>query len=171
MKIPKRPFKIFYYLIVVFIGLAALLLVFSTLPVTGNYKVMIVSSGSMRPDITMGSIVIVKPADNYKIGEVVTFQTGEDRDPITHRINEIRVVGGEPQYITKGDANNAPDLGEISEEDIVGKVVFDIPFLGYIVNFIQKPIGFSLVVLVPAFVIIGDEIKKIYEEVKKKKKR
>ena len=130
---------------------------------------MIVQSGSMQPEIKMGSIVAVRPADDYKIGDVITFQVAKNKEPITHRIYDIKVVGGEPKYITKGDANNAPDQREISQREIIGKVLFDIPYLGYVIDFAQKPIGFSLIIIVPALVIIFDEAKKIYEEIKKKK--
>jgi signal peptidase len=165
----KTLFKIVYYVVIGVIALAGLLLVISFLPVTGNYKVMMVLSGSMEPDIKIGSLVIVKPALDYKIGEVITFKKKTDLDPTTHRIEEIRVAGGEMLYTTKGDANNASDRSEASKSDIIGKVLFDIPYLGYVINFIQKPFGFLLMIIIPAFIIIGDEVKKIYNEVKKKK--
>jgi len=166
----SKVFKIIYYIVIGIIGLAALLLVFSTLPITGNYKVMMVLSGSMEPSIKIGSLVIAKPADNYKIGDVITFQKKTDLESTTHRIEEIRVAGGKALYTTKGDINNASDRTEVSEDDIIGKVLFDVPYLGYVVNFIQKPIGFLLMIIIPAIIIIGDEIRKIYNEVKKKKK-
>lgn len=117
--------------------------------------------------INKGGIVVIKPEQSYKIGEIVNFQDGNES--VTHRISEIRIVGGEAKYITKGDANNAPDRREISGKDILGKVLFDIPYLGYIVSFVQKPVGFILLLVVPAAVIIGDEARKIYGEIKKKK--
>lgn len=173
-----KAFKIIYYIVISFIGIIAILLVVSVFPITGNYKVMIVQSGSMAPEIKMGSVVVVKPTHSvnsgqadYKIGDVITFQAGRNNEPITHRIYDIRVVDGEPRYITKGDVNNAPDQREVSKNEIMGKVFFDIPYLGYVVNFAQKPLGFSLIIIIPAVLIIGDEIKKIYVELKKKKAR
>jgi len=41
--------------------------------------------------------------------------------------------------------------------------------LGFAVDFAKKPIGFVLIIGIPAIVIISDEIKKIYDETKKKK--
>lgn len=169
MKTVMKALKILYYIIIAFIGLIAVLLIVSVFPITGNFKVMIVQSGSMQPEIRMGSIVVVKPADDYKIGEVITFQIGRNKEPITHRVYDIKVVGGEPRYITKGDANNAPDQREISKGEIIGKVLFNIPYLGYVIDFAQKPVGFSLIIVIPGAVIIFDEARKIYNEVKKKK--
>ncbi len=167
----KILFKIIYYAVIGFVGIVAVLLLISAYPVTENYKVMIVLSGSMEPEIKMGSIVVVKPIERYNIGEVITFQTRTDGDPTTHRINDIKVVGGELKYITKGDANNAPDQREISQSNILGKVFIDIPYLGYLVSFVKNPVGFLMMLFLPALVIIIDEGIKIYAEIKKKKNK
>jgi len=165
-----KIFKIIYYIFIAFIVLIAILLIVSVLPITGNYKVMTVISGSMAPAIKMGSVVIVKPVSDYKIGEVITFGPySRTKAPTTHRIYDIKVTGGEPIYITKGDVNNAPDTREITKKDVLGKVLFSVPYVGYAVDFAKKPVGFALIIIVPAAIIIGDEIKKIINEIKKKK--
>lgn len=169
MKI-KKGFQPIYYIFVAFIVLVALLLIISAFPITGNYKFMIVQSGSMTPAIKMGSIVIVKPAENYKIGDIITFvQYSRTKAPTTHRIYEIKVTEGEARYITKGDANNAPDQKEITKREIIGKVLFSVPYLGYAVDFAKKPLGLALIIIVPAAIIIFDEIKKIIGEIRERK--
>ena len=165
-----KIFKIIYYIVIAFIVAVALLLIVSILPITGNYKIMTVISGSMAPEIKMGSVVVVKPVSDYKIGDVITFGPySKTKAPTSHRIYDIKVEGGAPVYITKGDVNNAPDSREIKKSDIVGKVLFSVPYMGYAVEFAKKPIGFALIIIIPAAIIVGDEIKKIYVEVKKKK--
>ena len=165
-----KIFTIIYYAFIGFIVLTALLLIVSALPITGNIRFMVVQSGSMEPAIKLGSIVIVKPASDYKIGDIVTFGPfSKTKPPTTHRVYDIKVIGGQPVYITKGDANNAPDLREIRKSDILGKVLFSVPYLGFAVDFAQKPAGFALIIIVPAAVIISDEVKKIYAEIKKKR--
>ncbi len=164
--------RIIYYIFVGCIALIALLLIVSAFPITGNYKLMVVKSGSMEPVIKTGSIVVVKPAENYKIGDVITFgAVSKTKAPTTHRIFDIKVQAGEPIYITKGDANNAPDQKEVSKKEVLGKVLLDIPYIGYAVDAAKKPIGFMLIIVVPAVIIIYDEIKKIAGEVKKMKKK
>ena len=166
-----KVFKIIYYIVIGFIILVVLLLIISVLPITGNYKIMTVISGSMEPDIKMGSVVAVKPVADYKIGDVITFgPVSKTKAPTSHRIYDIKVVDGKPVYITKGDANNAPDAREVFQKDIIGKVLFDVPYVGYAVDFAKKPIGFALIIIVPAAIIIFDEIKKIIKEIIKKKK-
>ncbi len=167
-----KIFKIIYYIFIVFIALIAILLAVSVFPITGNYKVMIVQSGSMAPAIKMGSIVIVKPVADYKIGDVITFgPMTKTKAPTTHRIAEIKVQDGEPVYITKGDANEDPDQREITKKEIIGKVLFSVPYLGFAVATAKKPIGFMLIIVVPAVIIIYDEAKKVWQEIKKMRQR
>ena len=165
MKILKSVYYTFFGLII----LVAILLVISVFPITGNIKFLVVQSGSMEPAIHTGSIVIIKPADTYKIGEVITFGTfTKTKSPITHRIYDIKVIEGVPSYITKGDANNTPDAGEVLNKDVLGKVVISVPYLGYAVDFAKKPIGFALIIIIPAAIIIFDEVKKVIKEIKNK---
>jgi len=168
----KKLFSIINYILLVPLVFLIILFIGSVLPITGNYKVMTVLSGSMEPAINVGSMVVSKPFDDYKIGEVITFKTSKTaKTPVTHRIAEIEVIEGNPIYTTKGDANNAPDQRVVQKKDIIGKVILNIPYLGYALDFVKKPIGFILIVFVPAGLIILDEARKIYKEVKKKKNK
>lgn len=162
---------VYYVFLVCIAGIAILLIVF-TFPITGNFKVFVVQSGSMEPAIHTGALVAIKPAADYKIGDIVTFgQITKIKAPTTHRINDIKVVDGQPVYITKGDANNAPDAKEISKSEIIGKVLFNVPYVGYAVDTAKKPFGFMLIIIVPAVIIIYDEIKKIWREMKRMKEK
>lgn len=165
-----KSLKIIYSIIVAFIVLIAVLLIVSIFPIPGNYKLLTVISGSMEPAIKVGSVVVVKPVSNYKIGDVITFGPySKTKAPISHRIFDIKVVDGKPIYITKGDANNAPDTREIKKSDIGGKVLFSVPYMGYAVDFAKKPMGFALIIIVPAAILVYDEIKKIFYEIRKEK--
>ena len=164
----NKIFKIFYSVVVAVIVIIAVLLMISVLPITGNYKILVVKSGSMEPTIKTGSIVVVRPAAEYKKGEIITFvQANKTKTPITHRIENI----SNNLITTKGDANNAPDDRKIRPPDIIGRLLFSVPYAGYAVETARKPYGFILIIIVPALFIIFDEIKKIIEYVKEKKKK
>lgn len=166
-----RVFKTIYYIFLVAIALVAVLLVWSALPIKNGPKVFIVQSGSMEPAIHTGSVVVVKSASEYRVGDIITFGPySKTKAPTTHRIHDIKVQGGEPVYITKGDANNAPDSRVVAKRDIVGKVVLDAPYLGYAVATAKQPYGFAILIIVPAAIIIFDEGKKIWKEIAKLKK-
>jgi signal peptidase len=162
----KKVFKIIYYLIFAAIAVIALFLIFSAVPVKGGYKTLIVLSGSMEPKIHTGSVVAVKLTKNYAVGDVITFgENTKTKTPTTHRIVESKETNGIKSYITKGDANNAPDQKPVSEKEILGKVLFSVPYVGYAVAAAQKPIGFMLIIVIPAVIIIYDEIQKIKKEI------
>jgi signal peptidase len=174
-----KIFKVIYSIFIVFIVIVALLLIVSVFPITGNIKFMVVQSESMVPAIKMGSVVMVKPVHStgsgqvseYKIGDVIAFgPISKTKAPTSHRIYDIKTTNGTITYITKGDANNSPDPGEVKKEDIIGKILFSVPYIGYAINFVKKPVGFALIIIVPALFIIFDEIKNIVKEIKKTKK-
>lgn len=148
----------------------AILLILSTFSLIGNFKVLSVLSGSMEPTINTGSIVVIKSFSDYRIGDIITFEkAGKNKIQTTHRIVEMQVNSGVPYYITKGDANDSADQTLVPKSIVQGKVLFSIPFVGYIVDFIKKPIGFILVIVVPLLLVIGDQIMQIRKEIKKKK--
>ena len=131
----------------------------------------------MEPKIKTGSVVFVqkiKPG-TLKKDDVITYASVEDPDIlITHRLTAIEEKEGKTIFKTRGDANNSEDMGEVSSSQIKGKVIFSLPFLGYLSVWIREPKGFGLLVVLPAVLIILSEIlnikKAIEEEVEKKYK-
>ncbi|MHB1330627.1 MAG: signal peptidase I [Minisyncoccota bacterium] len=163
----EKFFKIIYYVFFTLLVVLGLLLVTSYFGI-GGVSVKIVQSGSMEPSIKVGSIVVVRPTTDYNTGDVITF--GEDTQkevPTTHRIVDERIVGGEVLYSTKGDANDDVDPQEVSKDEVIGKVIFSIPILGYILDFARKPVGFVLLIGVPALLVVSDEVMSIWKEVRK----
>jgi len=83
-----------------------------------------------------GDIIILYRANNLEIGEVITFKPiNENSYPIIHRIINIE----NNTYQTKGDhnikmINKSDHLNEynIRKDDLIGKALFKIPYLGYI---------------------------------------
>ncbi len=153
----------------IIIAVIAVFLVLSVFPMKSGYGTFIVLSGSMEPEIHTGSVVAVKTQDEYKIGDVITFgENTKSKKPTTHRITEVNDSKEGNIYTTKGDANNSEDQKTVKEDEILGRVFFSIPYIGYAVSAVQKPIGFILILVIPAVIIIYDEIGKIKKEVLKK---
>lgn len=152
------------------------IVVISTFPIAGNFRLLVVESGSMEPAIGLGSIVVVKPGRSYTIGDIVTYQGGfRDRRgrpiPITHRIVEMRVDRGEPIYLTQGDANNAPDVRELHSRDIIGRVRVAVPYVGYAVNTARTPYGFLALIIIPAAIVMFDQGQTMLRELKNMRRR
>ena len=167
----KTLFSTIYYFLIAGMVLVALLLASSFLPIPGNFKIKVVKSGSMEPAIKTGSIVAIVPESTYKVGDVITFGADtKTQIPTTHRI--VNISGGpNPVYTTKGDANDAADQADTHLSDIHGRVIFTVPLLGYVLDFARRPVGFFLLVGVPALAIILEEIANIVREVRVMKKR
>lgn len=164
----RKMLKTIYYIFLAAVAVVVLFLIFSAVPVKGNFKSFVVLSNSMEPKVRMGSVAVVRSAAKYEVGDIITFgEMSRTKTPTTHRIFEIRNENGEKIFVTKGDANNAPDQETVREREILGKVLFSVPYVGYAVARAKTPVGFLLIVIVPSVVIIYEEIKNIAEEVRK----
>lgn len=127
-------------------------------------QVFTVLSGSMEPSYKTGSLIYVKDVNpsELKVDDVITFKLTENTTA-THRIVEIVPDEENNQKLsfrTKGDANNAPDATLVSGEDVIGKPICTIPYLGYVATTIQTPPGSYVAIFISAvlflLVFVGD---------------
>lgn len=88
-----------------------------------RFRILLIMSASMAPELPVGSIVIVdaKKAD-VETGDIVSFRLS-DETIVTHRITD----GSSSGWITKGDANADVDTVRVKQENIIGIVVLTIP--------------------------------------------
>jgi len=147
----------------------AFVLLFSLLPFDGNYKPFAVMSGSMEPTIGVGDLVIARPQKTYKVGDVISFDAdqSEKSQIVTHRI--IEIIGDGPLFLykTKGDANEYADDVLSTLGDIRGKVAFIAPKIGYVLGATKTLPGLIIIIIIPATIIVYEEVKKIHSNVKK----
>jgi len=164
MKKKIKLFKTIYYIVVAFISIITLLLIVSVFPIA-NFRIKNVLSGSMEPIINKGDIVVIRSVYEYKVDDIITFQFPREL-PVTHRIYNIELDNkGNSLFFTKGDVNEESDPSPVREEKIIGKVLFSIPFVGYLINSIQHPLGFILIIIIPATIILYEEFRKIRKEI------
>ncbi|HBN84434.1 MAG TPA: signal peptidase I [Clostridiales bacterium] len=136
-----------------------------------GYRSYIVLSGSMNPAFDTGSVVFVKSIqpEDIKTGDIVTFKTtASSNTTTTHRIVEVHDKQG-LSFTTKGDANDIADPARLMPEQVIGKVRFTIPYLGYLLHFASTRLGTYLLVILPLTIIILLEIIKIIKNISKKK--
>lgn len=71
-------------------GIFVILLVGLSFPQIYGMKCYSVMSGSMSPDLPVGSAIYVKEKEPEKVekGEIITFTTEQGRTMITHRVAE-----------------------------------------------------------------------------------
>jgi signal peptidase len=105
------------------------------------FQPQLVGSGSMRPVLDVGDIVIVAKvtAANIRLGDIIQYKKMENQAIITilHRVIKIEEAGGAKSFITRGDANNAPDTEPVIPENVVGKVIYTVPKIGWLSVFIK----------------------------------
>src|SRR3989344_5564543 len=177
MKLLFKWINILFSIVLVFIALGV---AFIAIPYFGN-QALIVRSGSMSPAIDVGSIVVIRASREfvspivstliYNKGDVIAFHSQNDpKTIITHRIISSEVKGGEVFYKTKGDANDDVDGWLVNEQNVLGKTFFTLPFVGRILAFTKSNIGFPLLVILPAVLVILLELRSIYKEIRKQKK-
>lgn len=126
-----------------------------------GYKPMVVLSGSMRPAIKAGDMIIAKDVkwQDIKEGDVITYRVNQET-LVTHRVIGILQQEGRVMFRTKGDANNMDDQAPVAPEQIIGALAFRIPYGGYIANFIRTSAVFILLILLSIIYIMGVEIRK-----------
>jgi signal peptidase I len=98
----------------------------------------VIYSGSMQPTLHVGDIAIIQKTkiDDLRQGDIIQYR----KDNVTY-VHRIYAVTNDTQQIrisTKGDANDQPDPGEITSNQILGKSLFTIPYLGWIQIFLRN---------------------------------
>lgn len=113
------------------IVIVVLLCCLLTLPKVFGYQMYHVLSGSMEPEIPVGSLIYIREgkAEEVQEGDVIAFYASlEDAGIITHRVVKNNVVSG--SFRTKGDANEMEDPLPIPYENYIGTAALTVPYLG-----------------------------------------
>lgn len=113
------------------ISLFIVLTVWSSTGLMGFYPT-IIASGSMRPTLDVGDVSIVIPVNpsQIQVGDIIQYAQGGEMT--LHRVVDIQQTEGARLFITKGDANTAPDSDPVFPAQIKGKLIFSIPKIGWI---------------------------------------
>lgn len=125
-------------------GIAAIALV------QGTWAVNPVLTGSMRPGLAVGGVVISErvPVNQLAVRDVIVFQSPFDRsEQVVHRIVAITVGKEGQRFIkTQGDANRARDPWTLT---ILGGYVYrvrwSLPLLGYVAVAYENHRGIALI--------------------------
>lgn len=147
-----------------------------TVPRFFGYQSYNIVSGSMEPEIPVGSLVYVKEAvpTEVAVGDVIAFASGADGDGIiTHRVVENHADTRE--FVTKGDANDKEDLAPVGYERLTGKVEYHISGLGNVCALFASASGkmslLALVVLAVALRLLTVVLIKMFSAEEKREAR
>ena len=117
-------------------------------PQINGYSVFHVVSGSMAPEIPIGSLVYVKPIEPEVVqtGDIIAFQSGES--VITHRVVTNHLI--EREFTTKGDVNADDATERVDYRKLIGIVAYHYANLGELLMIFSTAIGKLYIVLFAA---------------------
>lgn len=136
MKRMKKGLKI-----IAVLGMTLIILVTAALvgPYALQLKPYAVLSGSMQPVYPTGSLIYVQKTepDQITVGTPITFT--RSGMVVTHRV--VQTDSENRVFYTKGDANSIQDDGVVPYQNLIGKPVLDIPYLGYAAVYLSSISG------------------------------
>lgn len=137
------------------------------IPSVFGYKTMSVLTGSMRPVLQPGDMIVTKEINpqNITVDDVITYWVGDKL--VTHRVIDVVNKDGKLLFETKGDNNNIEDQELVQSDKVVGKLAFNIPKAGYTANFIRSGKGLVIFFILPIMLIVAGELKKVLSEMSK----
>ena len=112
-----------------------------------------VTTGSMRPGIKPGAVVVTKlvKASEIKKGHVILYFDTATNNPVSHRVIAIGRDGNQISLTTKGDANAESDPTILEPSSVpIATVVAVLPSVGFLVSALHStPFkwGFGLLIL------------------------
>ena len=116
----------------------------------------VVKTGSMEPAYPVNSLCFVNrntPLEEISVGDVISFSMGNDT-VVTHRVTSI----SGKEYTTKGDANLTEDSAHVTAVNYIGKIVYMIPKIGCISNFLHTRAGLLAAVALIVLLLIPNFI-------------
>lgn len=142
------------YLIIVFVLGVCLGI---SLPKFAGYNAYVVVSGSMEPNIPVGSIAFAKETDpsQLQVGDVIVFiDPARGTTPITHRVVTNDTAAG--TITTKGDANEREDVNPVTYDNVIGKVSMHVPHIGLVATALSSFLGklIAVILLAEAWLLI-----------------
>lgn len=173
-----KIFKIIWKIVkIIFVVIISLYLVFIVLnKISENtsifgYRVLTITNSTMNKEYSINDVILVKECNNKKLkaGDDITYKGisgGYNNTLVTSRLEKIEVDSkGVNTYTTKGISSVVSDPS-ISDEQIVGKVVFVIPFISQLHKIFKLPLGYTLFIFLPLFIIIAYEILETLKRMK-----
>ncbi|NLX90201.1 MAG: signal peptidase I [Firmicutes bacterium] len=137
-------------------------------------QLYIVGSNSMNPALHKGSLLFVQPMDpqNVAAGDIITFQSAAGNgELITHRVVSVHAGEEGLSFTTRGDANEINDTIPVPAQNIIGKVEYYLPAVGYLISFAGTRTGLLSMIIIPAILLIIFELCSLFKIRAQMKKR
>ena len=130
-----------------------------------QYPVMVVVSESMVPTLGVGDFIVVGQIQDFDgviaeprpDGDILVFlKPWTSNEYIVHRAIDRIQEDGEWKFVTKGDNNAVKDSRPVPESNVMGRVIWNLPILGYFPMFIKTSSGLITTVGLMALIFFAD---------------
>lgn len=108
-----------------------------------GFRLFVITSGSMAPQLQKGDVIIAHQQDDYRIGDVIAYQN-QDR-VVTHQIIAKHLKQNVAAYQTKGVANQLVDDHLVEADLVIGKIVHAFPKIGLVFLLPKRVYAISLI--------------------------
>ncbi len=135
----------------------------------GGYRIFVVATESMVPKYQVGDVLLAKEVnpEELKVGDDIVYNGKEGSFKgkiVTHQIVAINKEEENFRITTKGLANTAEDP-EITQEQIIGKVIYKIKLLSIFQKAASNNYIFFFIIFVPIALITFRQMRNaIYSE-------
>jgi signal peptidase len=150
LKVRQRSVLIDILVIVALLATVIIAYVGAQLLLATDTPFVVIASGSMSPALEVGDIIIVQKvaSTSIAVGDIIVFDSPEEIRTI-HRVSQIQTLpNGTMQFKTKGDANPSEETYWTSEEDVHGRVLYKIPYLGWLALIPTIPITIAVIIII-----------------------
>lgn len=144
-----RPLHLTIELVSAVLGVALLAIVLLTL--TGSMAWVVTTGVSMEPGIEAGDVAVVRPAGDYRVGDVIAYRNPDLGQVVLHRIVD-RVDG---RLVTQGDNNGWIDSHHPTEDQVLGRLSAHLPMLGRVLELLFRPAVAAGVVFIGTVLFLG----------------
>lgn len=115
----------------------------------GQTSYVIVNGNSMEPGMHRGDLAIVRKADSYEVGDIVTYRHPEI-GPVIHRIIERDGA----HFVFQGDHNDFIDSYQPTQDELIGSLWIHVPKIGSWLTRFHSPV-YMVGLLFVAFIGLG----------------
>lgn len=173
-KIILRIIKYIFILIIILLMLYCIVFNFNKIflgkkyMVLGNTTILTAEEDtSMKPEIKNSDLLILKKEKYVELEkeEIIAYEYNEKI--CTQKITDMENDNGKIYYITKGNNNYYNNIEKITEEQIIGKLIFKIPILGFIARILQNQYVCLFIIILLVYILIYKLRQKKIEDRKK----
>ena len=145
------------YVLLLVAALAALVMI--VVPLATGSQTYTVLTNSMAPKYAPGTFLVVKPTPfaSLQVGDIITYQIESGKQGvISHRIVAVGTTqSGERMLTTKGDNNSLEDANPVLEVQVMGKLLYAVPYVGFAANAVGQGRDVILPVIAAGFIGFG----------------